>query len=345
VKLAMTRVDVIIPCYNYGRFLRRCVESVLAQEDVEVRALILDDASSDNSAAVAQELSARDQRVLFQRHHSNRGHIATYNEGLEWARAEYTILLSADDLLVPGAFRRAAHLLDAHPEVGLCYGRQIVFGTDPILPEPASLSNGCRRRIFSGPEFLRMICATGHNPVATPTVVVRTDLQKKLGGYRKELPHTGDLEMWLRFGAHAAVGYLEADQAFKCMHGRNMQVEFLATSLGDFQQRKAAFEIFFQNDGAALSDAKQLWQIVAQSLAADVFWAASRAFDGGKVTACKEYLTLAVDLNPGLRSRPEWSRFAWKRLLGPTVWRAARPLVERLRGRMLKSSRKLIREV
>jgi hypothetical protein len=180
-----------------------------------------------------------------------------------------------------------------------------------------------------------MICATGHNPVATPTVVVRTELQKKLGGYRKELPHTGDLEMWLRFGAHAAVGYLEVDQAFKRMHGRNMQVEFLTTPLGDFRQRKAAFEIFFQNDGAALSNAKQLWQMVRQHLAADVFWAGTRAFDEGNVTECKEYLTFAVDLNPGLRSRPEWRRFAWKRLLGPTVWRAARPLVERLRGRSL----------
>ena len=333
----MTRLDVIIPCYNYAHFLRRCVESVIAQEGVEVRALILDDASSDNSAAVAQELSARDQRVLFRRHPLNWGHIATYNEGLEWAAAEYTVLLSADDLLVPGAFSRAVRLLDAHPEVGLCYGRQIVFTTEP--PEPASLSNGCRRRLFSGPEFLRMMCATAHNPVATPTVVVRTALQKKLGGYRKELPHTGDLEMWLRFGAHAAVAYVDADQAFKRMHGRNMQVEFLATPLGDFEQRKAAFQVFFQNDGAARSDAKQLWQMVTERLAADAFWAAARAFDQGNLTDSKEYLAFAVDLNPGLRSRPEWSRFAWKRFMGPTVWRAARPLVERLRGRPVDTAR------
>ena len=49
----MTSVDVFVPCYNYGRFLEMNVTSVLNQEDVDVRILILDDASSDDSRDVA----------------------------------------------------------------------------------------------------------------------------------------------------------------------------------------------------------------------------------------------------------------------------------------------------
>lgn len=81
----MSSVSIIIPSYNYARFLRGCVESVLMQEDVEV---IIDDCSSDETDAVGQELAA-DPRVTYRRHQVNRGHIATYNEGLEWASADY----------------------------------------------------------------------------------------------------------------------------------------------------------------------------------------------------------------------------------------------------------------
>ena len=61
-------------------------------------------------------------------HATNRGHIATYNEGLlEWADGDYSVLMSADDRLTPGALRRATDLLDAHPGVGFVYGHRAVL--------------------------------------------------------------------------------------------------------------------------------------------------------------------------------------------------------------------------
>src|SRR4051794_33278755 len=120
----MSRVDVIVPCYKYAHFLRECVESVLNQP-VDVRVLILDDASPDDTPGVAAGLIARDRRVEYRRHEVNRGHIATYNEGIDWASGEYMLLLSADDLVTPGAFGRAVRLMDEHRDVGLTYGRAI----------------------------------------------------------------------------------------------------------------------------------------------------------------------------------------------------------------------------
>ena len=141
----MSRVDVIIPCYRYGHFLRGCVESVLSQEGVDVRVLVLDDASPDHTAEVGEALAREDRRVTFRRHAANRGHIATYNEGLAWATGDYTLLLSADDLLTPGALGRAVAVLEAHPEVVLAYGREIRTAD----PRPG--------------EFVRLrVCDTGH---------------------------------------------------------------------------------------------------------------------------------------------------------------------------------------
>ena len=106
----MSRVDVLVPCYKYGHLLRDCVQSVLAHPGVDVRVLILDDASPDSTPEVAAQLVREDGRVSCRRHAVNVGHIETYNEGLAWATGEYTLLLSADDLLTPGALGRAARL-------------------------------------------------------------------------------------------------------------------------------------------------------------------------------------------------------------------------------------------
>lgn len=187
----MSKVDVIVPCYQYGHFLQQCVESVLTQEGVELRVLIIDDASPDGTSEVAAQLAARDERVCVRRHSLNQGHIATYNEGLEWAAGDYILLLDADDVLTPGALLRSTLLMDANPEVGMTYGRARVT-EDPareIFPAGADRAS----RTVGGREWIESVCETGLNHVRQPTVVVRTKLQKELGGYCPALPHAGDM--------------------------------------------------------------------------------------------------------------------------------------------------------
>src|SRR4029079_17735868 len=97
------RVSVVIPCYRYGHFLPECVRSVLDQDGVDVDVTVIDDASPDDSAEAGRRLAAEDARVRTIVHATNQGHILTYNEGLAAAGGEYVVLLSADDLLAPGA--------------------------------------------------------------------------------------------------------------------------------------------------------------------------------------------------------------------------------------------------
>lgn len=327
----MSGVDLIVPCYKYAHYLRQCVMSALQQPGVDVRVLILDDASPDHTPKVAAELLA-DPRVSYRRHVTNQGHIATYNEGLAWASADATLLLSADDLLTPGALKRAAHLLAGHPEVGMVYGGQIAITTE--TPDPPFLQESapdCKSRILTSAAFLEMVCATASNPVPTPTVVVRTSLLKKVGGYRPELPHTGDLEMWLRLAAHADVGILEVDQAYKRFHGQNMQIAYQAT-IRDIEEHRKAFETLFREQGALLADREKLERMVASALGQRAFWGASHAFDRGEMGNCQELMDYALRTCPELRSQRDWMRFRWKQRLGQKVWAALRPWVNRLRG-------------
>src|ERR1700754_1523538 len=84
----MSSVDIVVPCFRYAHFLRECVASVLSQSGPELRVLIIDDASPDNTEEIAKELVRSDSRVDYCKHTSNQGLIATANEGIGWARAD-----------------------------------------------------------------------------------------------------------------------------------------------------------------------------------------------------------------------------------------------------------------
>ena len=89
----MKSVDVVIPNYNYGRYLRACVGSVLSQDVEKLRVLIVDNASTDDSPEVARELAAMDPRVELRLHETNLGPHASFNEGIDWAESDYFLIL------------------------------------------------------------------------------------------------------------------------------------------------------------------------------------------------------------------------------------------------------------
>ncbi len=326
----MSRVDVIVPCYKYAHYLRQCVESVLSQSHGDLRVLIIDDASPDHTPEVARELVAQDRRVAYRRHESNRGHIATYNEGLDWADGDYVLLLSADDLLTPCALERAVKLLDILPDANLVFGHEIQFWDGQPLSQPRDYGDDYGWQVLSGSKFIADCCTSSYNPVPTTTAVVRTAVLRRIGGYRDELPHSADMELWLRLAVFGSVCRIEADQAYKRSHAVNMQLTY--GMIGDLRQRKAAFEVLFRDYGERIDDRERLESSAFRSLGMVGFWEASRAFDRCDLSGCQELLDFALALDPGLCGRPEWGRFALKRRLGPRVWRIVRPLADLLRS-------------
>jgi glycosyltransferase involved in cell wall biosynthesis len=324
----MATIDVIVPCYNYGPFLRECVESVLAQSFRAVRVLIIDDASTDTTPIVAKELVLEDPRVSLIRHAANMGHIATYNEGIAWASADYMLLLSADDFLLPGALARAAALMDAHPEVGFTFGRYMQLYPGDPCPAPPKDHGHQAWQILDGLEFVALNGA--RNDVATATAVVRTALQKQLGGYSPDLPHAGDMEMWLRFALHGPVGFIETEQAVYRRHEQNMS-QVINGRLRDLQQRKAALDRALSSLHPGRLDNTLLYQGLLESFANDAVSLASEAFNRGEATECKRILAFAVAMWPDIRNARQWSRVAWKQRFGPTLWSAIHPFVLELR--------------
>lgn len=327
----MSGVDVIVPCYRYGHFLRQCVDSVLSQDGAAVRVLIIDDASPDDTAAVGADL-ARDPRVTFLRHARNRGHIRTYNEGLDWAQADFLLLLSADDYLLDGALRRSVGLMDTCKDVGFVFGNAMVLHEGDAMSSMHPLK-ALRHppHVMTGSQFIHFSGAT--NIVPTPTAVVRTELQRRVGGYREELPHAGDMEMWLRLAAHASVGFINAYQAVHRRHATNMSIAYARSHLlPDVQQRKAALDCFFQNGGARMADAHSMRRRLLSLLSRETVGFASSAFNEGALPEATQLMAYAESLDPRIRRSWTWQKLALKRRIGLRTWRALEPIVVHCRA-------------
>jgi glycosyltransferase involved in cell wall biosynthesis len=341
----LARIDVIIPCYNYGRFLYQCADSVLGQAGVDVRVLIIDDASPDNTAEVAEALARENPRVTVIRHSTNKGHINTYNEGIEWASADYMLLLSADDYLLPGALARATNVMEAHPEVGFTFGNVIELsdnGNETPTKSVIQALNGSDKRILEGHELIELTGAEG-NQVTTCSAVVRTELQKHLGGYRAELPHAGDVEMWLRFAAHASVGFIFAYQGVYRRHSASMSAAYYLASdgrdiykkngrLGNIQQLKSAFDCFTEHCKEFMPRSEHLCRRLYRQLSESAVSHASAAFNDGDMEESRQLSDFALAVCPDIKVSSAWVKLTCKRWMGRRTWYALKPAVATIRA-------------
>jgi glycosyltransferase involved in cell wall biosynthesis len=336
-------VDVVIPCYNYGRYLGTCINSVLSQAGVDVRVLIIDDASSDETAQVGDSLAAVDTRVSFRRHDVNQGHIATYNEGLiGWSEADYTVLLSADDMLAPGSLKRAVDIMEADKSIGMVYGRAIHFEAESEIPARGTQKYTFRR--WTGADWLQHRCLAGYNVITSPEVVVRGSVQRRVGGYRPELPHAGDLEMWLRIAAISDVAYVRrVPQAYYRVHPSSMMRTVNQGRFLDLRQRKLVFDKFHQHHRHLLVDADRLYELANRALAREALWDACRAYDRNQVDAAHagDLVEFAMTTYADAATLPEYSALRRRRALGPVICNrtqvfAPPALIRKLRRWILK---------
>ena len=292
-------VSVVIPCYNYGRFLPDAVAAALDQEQVHVEVIVVDDASTDDSAEVAARLAEHPQVQLL-RHERNRGHIATYNDGLDLATGDYVTLVSADDLVARNALTRAVALMESHPDVGLVYGyaRSFVGAPEPDERPLRSWS------VYGGREWLGISARRGRCFLVSPEAVLRREAWEAAGAYDPRLPHSADFALWLDTAAGFDVGRVNGPvQAHYRVHDLNMHLTEYAGWLTDLEQRRRTFDLFFAERGASLGDAAALHASARRALAVEALRRGSAAAREHDPQAAR-YLELAESIDPALAAGP-----------------------------------------
>ena len=301
-------VSVVIPCYNYARYLPEAVASVMSQEGVDLDVIIVDDASTDASPQVARELAAGDERISVVVHGQNLGHIASYNDGLSRVQGEYVVLLSADDLLAPGSLARSTALMEAHPEVGLVYGYAQEFRDK--VPPTAEMRQSWS--LWTGEEWTRIMCRRGSNIIVNPEAVLRRSVMDQLRGYRPDMPHSADMELWLRAADLGSVGRVNGNvQAFYRVHGLNMHLTDFGGGLADIQARRHVFEDLAGVPGSALNRQPGLLRTARHALAVEAVRAANQALDKGGMNAgiARELAEFAVETDAGITGSAPWRAY------------------------------------
>jgi len=312
-------VSVVIPCYNYARFLGPCVDSVLRQDGVDTEIVVVDDASIDDTATVAGELAARHENVHVLRNDVNRGHVETFNVGCARASGEFVTRLDADDLLTPGALWRAAAIFERYPSVGLVYGHPEHFSTD-TPPRPRTRLAGWT--VWDGRVWLRERCRVGVNCITTPEAVVRAEILADVGALSTELRFAQDMEFWLRIAAVADVARIDGpDQALHRDHAASMSATVGAGVLTDLRERRRVFEVLFAGVAGRLPDADGLRALADRALARQALDRACRAFDRGRAAeeSIQEWIDFALQTYPEVVELAEWRALNRRRSVGPRL--------------------------
>jgi hypothetical protein len=152
--------------------------------------------------------------------------------------------------------------------------------------------------VIEGESFIEHVMASMQTPLATPTAFVRMCAQKRVGGYRSELLHTSDFEMWLKLATLGQVARLSSIQGIVRVHGQNMSKHYFDHVVRDLKQRHQALELFFENDGKSLPGSPLLRQRGMKVLAQQAFWFGFSHLLKAKVASAKELLSFALRLSP-----------------------------------------------
>ncbi len=296
------KVTVIIPNYNYARFLPSAVGSALHQEGVDVDVIVVDDRSTDDSVSIVQSLAALDPRVHLIARSVNGGPVATFNDGLAAASGDYLVRLDADDLLTPGTLARATALAEQFPSVGIVYGRPVHFAGEV----PSRHRNVAKAWIiWPGSDWLELRCRRGVNCITSPEVLMRASVVRRVGGQRN-LAHTHDMEMWFRIARESDVGWVAgADQAWHREHDASLSAREVDV-ITDLRERASAYDLLFTGDGAGTAEDARLHELAKGALANEALVRTSQAYSAGRGGSAETagYLDYARGLGVSLDDLP-----------------------------------------
>jgi len=197
-------VSVVIPTYNYGRFVTQAVDSVLAQTYRPLEVIVVDDGSTDDTRERLQPYGERIRYV----HQLNAGPEGARNTGLALAQGEWVAFLDPDDSWLPGKLELQVRLLEQQTDVVMVCSQTCSTQADAVIPPVPTT-----RRLALAEVFLR-------NPVCTSTVLTRKSVVDAVGHFRKGI-RSEDWDLWMRIARAGTILMVEAPLVVYRIHGGN----------------------------------------------------------------------------------------------------------------------------
>jgi glycosyltransferase involved in cell wall biosynthesis len=188
--MIMQGVAVVIPCYNAAKFLRRAIESVLAQDYAgPVEVMIGDDGSTDDTIVIAESFGSSVK--IIRRPESDKPNIsANRNRCIRASSQPLISFLDADDYYLPGHLTNLANVIMARTDAGMAYCNGYhIFADDKVIGPRLSKSH---RSIITADDLLPDCC------LAVNGVMIRRSVLNCVGLFDENLSSVDDYDLWLR---------------------------------------------------------------------------------------------------------------------------------------------------
>ncbi|WP_456324627.1 glycosyltransferase family 2 protein [Desulfonauticus submarinus] len=206
-------VSIIIPCYNYGRYLPRAVKSVVDQTFPNWELIIVNDGSTDNTSEIAKQLIQQYDKFsikLIEQENSGQPAIPR-NNGIKLAKGKYILCLDPDDMLLPTMLEECVRILELG--YGLVYTGMERWDKNSFK----------FKRYYIPPEYnFNMLKYKNHVPTAS---IFLKEGWKKVGGYRINVVGYEDWDFWIALGSHGYDGILLEKPLFRYFEGSGLYNE------------------------------------------------------------------------------------------------------------------------
>jgi glycosyltransferase involved in cell wall biosynthesis len=251
--VAAPKVDVLIPAFNAASTVREAVDSILAQTLRDIRVVVVDDGSTDETGSILAELAQRDPRLTVVAR-QNSGIVDALNQGLDHCRADVVARFDADDIAFPIRLARQLEYLEAHPgciAVGSAVEHIDEFA-NPLhgLPHPGQPS-------LADPHW-----APAREPyLIHPFMMARRASVEEVGRYR-HVPNSEDTDLYWRLRELGGLYNIEEPLGRYRVHsasvssasivgGRIMAVSSQLTALSALRRERGEADIAFDRNAMA----------------------------------------------------------------------------------------------
>jgi glycosyltransferase involved in cell wall biosynthesis len=186
-------VTVLIPSYNHEKFVGISIESLQKQTYKNLQIIIIDDCSTDDSVNKIKPYLL-DPRIQLITRTKNIGSSYSSNEGIALAKGKYFCMLSSDDVFVPEKIRMQVDLLEKDSRLGAVFS---MAGFIDERGESLELRSPFRFFEYSRHDWLNRLFYKG-NCLCHPSIMIRTEAYKIVGGYEPMYRSLGDYYMWIK---------------------------------------------------------------------------------------------------------------------------------------------------
>ena len=194
-------VSVVTRAFNCQKYIAQAIESILDQTFQDFEMVIVDDASTDGTAAILKSYAQQDDRIRVFRNETNQGPVKTMNIGLKQARGEFVAVQDDDDLSLPHRLETEVSLLRAHPQIAMVGSGGIFVDEEG---EELMVSTHEFKNSEEVKQYLRERCTFTHS-----SVMFRKRALEAIGWYDEFFLYSHDYDVYLRLAEKYDILYYE----------------------------------------------------------------------------------------------------------------------------------------